>query len=39
MLKKERVYTSLQADGVENAMHNLKGMGFFGNLIGDVKDV
>ena len=36
MLKKRSVYTSLQADGVENAMHNLKGMGFFGKTFGDV---
>ena len=38
MLKKRSVYTSLQADGVESAMHNLKGMGFFGKTFGDVVD-
>ena len=38
MLKKRSVYTNLQADGVENAMQNLKGAGFFGKTFGDIAD-
>ncbi len=36
MLKKKSLYSSLQADGVETALHNLKGGGFFGNALGNI---
>ena len=38
MLKKKPLYTSLQADGVETAMNNLKGAGFFGKTFGDIAE-
>ena len=38
MLKKKSLYTALQADGVESAMNNLKGAGFFGKTFGDIAE-